>query len=71
MAVVGDQAYLLVRPYYDVSESQADNSEPAEDVRMVVYVLDLRAWHWTQLPPHSAAPLLAACPCPVVVQVGY
>ena len=71
MAIVGDQAFVMVQHDCADSETQADDTEPAADERMSMYVLNLETWHWTQLPPHSAAPLQATCPSPAVVQVGY
>ena len=60
MCVVEEQAYVLV--------NTPSNDDP--DGRMIVFVLDLQTWHWTELPAHEKAPPCALNFTPVVIQVS-
>lgn len=68
LAMVGDQAYVLVNHHDDQPGCYANAADQRR--QMEVYVLDLKTWHWTQLPSQDSAPTCAVEVCPAVVKVS-
>ena len=67
MAVVGDCAYVLVNHHNDYCTQRP--SEPHTERHMEMYVLDLKTWHWEQLPTQADGPYGVRHIAPAVVQV--